>query len=341
MIKKRKSTAVPYSKKFSLVLIGVLLLLSSVSFAWWVQATSPVDSADKSTYIFVIPPGQETVEIIQRLKIEGLIRSPLAFKVLLLKEGLWGKVQAGDFRLSPSMTAKELAHNLTEGRLDVWVVLPEGLRAEEVTQIAGQALKKVEEFQKATSEFLKEEGYLFPDTYLIPREAGPKEVMTILKENFNRKTLSWQQEVANSDLTQEKALILASLVEREAKFDEDRVKVAEILIKRLRNDWPLQVDAAIQYAKASDEPQATSHEPIDWWPKVKKEDLEIDSPYNTYLYKGLPPVPICNPGLESLEAVLETEKTPYWYYVSDKAGKMHYAETLEEHEENVRKYLQD
>lgn len=330
MIKLRKSTAVPYSKKFSLVLIGVLLLLSSVSFAWWAQATGPVDSTDKSLQIFVIPQGQETAEIVTRLKEEGLIKSSLAFKTLLLREGLWGKIQAGDFRLSPSMNAKELAHNLTEGRLDVWVVLPEGLRAEEVTQIAGQALKKVEEFQKATSEFLKEEGYLFPDTYLIPREAGPKEVMTILKENFNRKTLSWQQEVAKSDLTQEKALILASLVEREAKFDEDRVKVAEILIKRLKNDWPLQVDAAVQYAKAGED---------NWWPKVKKEDLKIDSPFNTYLYKGLPPAPICNPGLESLEAIMQAGKTHYWYYVSDKEGRMHYAETLEEHEENVRKYL--
>ena len=154
----------------------------------------------------------------------------------------------------------------------------------------------------------------------------------MLKQNFYTKTLSWQERILKSDLSLEEALILASLVEREAKYDEDRVKVAEILIRRLNNDWPLQVDASVQYLSGSQG---------NWWPKVTKEDLKIDSPYNTYLYRGLQPTPICNPGLKSLESVLEAGETPYWYYLSDKKSEMHYAETLEEHEENVARYLKD
>lgn len=331
MKRKIKSTAVPYLRKFSFLLILLSFILVLI-FAWWSQAIGPADSTNKSLQIFVIPQGQETLGIIKRLKEEGLIKSSLAFKIFLLKEGLWGKLQAGDFRLSPSMNAWKLAYTLIEGRIDVWLVLPEGLRAEEIAEKAGEVLDKKEEFKEATPDFQKEEGYLFPDTYLVPREAGWREVITMLKQNFYTKTLSWQQQVVNSDLSLEEALILASLVEREAKYDEDRVKVAEILIKRLKNGWPLQVDASIQYLKGSQG---------NWWPKVKKEDLNIDSPYNTYLYQDLPPAPICNPGIKSLESVLEAGETFYWYYLSDKKSKMHYAESLGEHEENVRRYLGD
>lgn len=331
MKRKRKSTAVPFLRKFSFLLILLSFILVLI-FAWWSQATGPVDSANKSLQIFVIPQGQETVEIIEGLKEEGLIKSPLAFKIFLLKENLWGKLQAGDFRLSPSMSARKLAFTLIEGRIDVWLVLPEGLRAEEIAEKTSEVLDRKEELEEVLPNFQKEEGYLFPDTYLVPREAGLRDVITMLKQNFYTKTLSWQEQILESDLSLEEALILASLVEREAKYDEDRVKVAEILIQRLNNDWPLQVDASVQYLSGSQG---------DWWPKVTQEDLQIDSPYNTYFYRGLPPTPICNPGLKSLESVLKAGETPFWYYLSDKKGKMHYAETLEEHEENVARYLKD
>jgi len=108
--------------------------------------------------------------------------------------------------------------------------------------------------------------------------------------------------------------------------------VAGILIKRGENDWPLQIDATVQYILGKKG---------NWWPQINGGDLKIDSLYNTYKNKGLPPGPICNPGLASIKAVLYPQKTDFWFYLSDKTGKMHYAKTNEEHNNNIRKYLVD
>lgn len=330
MMERKKSIAALFLKKFKYLFFLVIIGFLGV-FLWWILETSPADPTNKKRQLFVIPPKQETNEIIQRLKEEGLIKNPLSFKLLLLKEGLWGELEAGDFQLSPSMSAHDLAFNLTEGRLDVWLVLPEGLRAEEICRKAGEALDKETEFKAEVGLFKKAEGYLFPDSYLVAREAGATEVINLLKENFNNKSLSWQKNFNRKDLSQEEAVILASLVEREARESKDRVKVAEILIKRLANNWPLQVDATLQYIKGEED---------NWWPKVGPEDKNLDSPFNTYLNKGLPPAPICNPGIVSLEAVLNAGETSDWFYLSDKDGEMHYAKTLEEQEENIKKYLE-
>lgn len=138
----------------------------------------------------------------------------------------------------------------------------------------------------------------------------------------------------------EEVLILASIVEREVKFNNDRPIVAGILLKRLEKNWPLQADATVQYAIASAKCKGKSAKCGNWWPKnLTREDLKIKSPYNTYLYPGLPPGPICNPGLAAIEAVLNPVGSEYWFYLSDEEGKMHYAKTAEEHEENISKYL--
>ena len=129
--------------------------------------------------------------------------------------------------------------------------------------------------------------------------------------------------------------MVASLVEKEARFPEDKKKVAGILIKRMKNDWMMQIDATIQYALGYQRKEKT------WWKKdLTVDDIEVDNTYNTYKYKGLPPAPICNPGLDSIQAVANAEvSTPYWYYINDKKGVMHFATTLEEHNANIRKYL--
>jgi UPF0755 protein len=133
---------------------------------------------------------------------------------------------------------------------------------------------------------------------------------------------------------------LASLVEREARREEDRPIVAGILLKRWQNNWALQADATIQYEAGSKNCGiGLKGEKCDWWEPVKKTDLGIDSPYNTYKYKGLPPTPICNPGLASIKAVIYPKETDYWFYLSDTSGKIHYARTVEEHNENIRQYL--
>jgi UPF0755 protein len=133
-------------------------------------------------------------------------------------------------------------------------------------------------------------------------------------------------------------LILSSIVEREVRLEKDRPVVAGILIKRWRSDWPLQADATIQYLKA-DLNCRNRGVNCDWWEPVSGADLDIDSPYNSYLYRGLVPGPICNPGLASIQAVSNPQDTDYWFYLSDYSGEVHYARTNEEHSENIERYL--
>lgn len=282
----------------------------------------------------MIRRGENLRSIIRNLYDQKLIRSRIAFFLVVKQLGIEKKIQAGDFRLSPSMDAFKIAETLTHGTLDVWVTIVEGLRKEEIAHLIGKELDIPEiEFIKAAKE-----GYLFPDTYLIPKNAGAETVIRIFNENFKKKFNQQLVEQAkrNLNLTQDQVLILASLVEREAKYDTDRKKVASILVKRLKNNWPLQVDATVQYALGYQAIEKT------WWKKnLTFNDLKIDSPYNTYKNTGLPPAPICNPGLASIKAVVEADPNiDYWYYLSDKTGKTHYSKTLEEHNRNIEKYLQ-
>ena len=319
-------------KKFFIVFI-FFSIISIFAYLFYKQGLLPVDKKSNETKIFVIKRGESLNSIINNLYRQNLIRNRLVFYILVKKMGLEKKIQAGDFRLSAAMDAETIAKNLTKGTLDIWVTIIEGLRKEEIAQLINQ------NFSIPESEFLKyaKEGYLFPDTYLIPKEATAEAIVKILINNFYRRfNNELRQKVAKKGLTEEEVVTIASLVEKEAKYDEDRQTVASIILKRLKNDWPLQIDATIQYALGY-QPEEKS-----WWKKnLTKEDLEIDSPYNTYKNKGLPPTPICNPGLASIKAVIDaSENTPYWYYLSDKTGRMHYAKTLDEHNENIKKYLQ-
>lgn len=315
-----------------IISIGIFLFFFISGFIFYKEGLLPVNKNAKETKIFVIRKGESLNQIIQKLEKEGLIRSRLVFYLVVKKLGIERKIQAGDFRLSPAMDTQTIAKTLTKGTLDIWVTIIEGLRKEEVAQILSQNLNIPE------SEFLKvsKEGYLFPDTYLIPHYATAEAIVKILYNNFNLKfNEELRQKAKNKNLTEKEILIIASLVEKEAKFADDRSKVASIILKRLKADWPLQIDATVQYALGYQPEEKT------WWKKnLTKEDLEIDSPYNTYKNKGLPPTPICNPGLASIKAVIDAdENTPYWFYISDKTGRMHYSKTIEEHNKNIQKYL--
>ncbi|MBW7960101.1 hypothetical protein B6D29_02410 [Microgenomates bacterium UTCPR1] len=318
-------------KKFQTVFLVVILALC-FTYIFFHQGTLPYNRTDKSTKIFVIAPNQSLQKIADNLLKDDLIRSKLVFFIVVKQLGIDKKIQAGDFRLSPSMNSYQIAKNLTHGTLDVWVTLIEGTRKEEMAQIIGKELDIPEvELIK-----LADEGYLYPDTYLLPKEASAGTVLSILKKNYKQKfTHELISKAKKNNLTEEQVLILASIVEKEAKHKEDKGQVASILLKRLKNDWPLQVDATIQYALGYQTDGKT------WWKKVLSyDDLKIDSPYNTYKNKGLPPTPISNPGLESIKAVVNADpSTPYWFYLSDKNGNMHYSVTAEEHENYIEKYL--
>lgn len=312
-------------------LLGLTVLFLGLGLLWWKESLSPVNPSDKTPKIFVIRRGEGVREIAWRLKKEGLTKNQVAFFLLVKKIGIDQNLQAGDFRLSPSMDAETIAQTLTRGMLDVWLTLLEGWRNEEI------ALKLAGELLLPESEFLKyaQEGYMFPDTYLIPKDATASAVVKILRDNFDKKlTSQLQEEALKKGLTKEEIVILASIVEKEASGEEDRGIIAGILLKRLKKGWPLQADATIQYALGYQPEERT------WWKKnLTEADKKIKSAYNTYLNPGLPPEPICNPGLASIGAVIYPQETDYWYYLHDKEGKVHSAKTIEEHEENIGKYL--
>jgi UPF0755 protein len=255
------------------------------------------------------------------------------------KEGIASELQAGDFRLSPSMNLFEITQNLTHGTVDIRLTIPEGFRREEIAETL------VDTFAKQGVEFNKEdfvlktknlEGSLFPDTYLIPKTASAEQVVKYFTDNFNKKFSTLTN---NSGLNKRQMVILASLIEREAKRDKDRPIIAGILLKRLKKGWPLQVDATVQYAKANVVCQKPG-ESCNWWAVVSSGDLkDIESLYNTYKYQDLPPTAICNPGLSSLKAAAGPQDSDYWFYLSDPSGNMHYAVTNEEQEKNISKYL--
>jgi len=319
-------------KKNSVAIITVLII-AICFYLFYKEGTLSVNKNDKSTKIFVIGRGESLNQVANNLSKNDLIRNKLVFYLVVKRLGIEKKIQAGDFRLSPSMDAYQIAKTLTHGTLDVWMTIIEGLRKEEIAQVVSKDLDIPE------IEFLKEvkEGYLFPDTYLIPSQATTGGVIEIFVNNLYRRfNERLRKKAEEKGLTEKEVLILASLVEKEARHDEDRQKIASIILKRLKNDIKLQIDATVQYALGYQSEEKT------WWKKnLTQEDLDIDSPYNTYKNEGLPPGPIANPGLASIEAVINADaNTSYLYYISDKNGNMHYARTLEEHQANIDKYLQ-
>lgn len=315
------------------ILLLLLVVIGFVSFLVYKEGSLPVDRFDKKTKILVIERGSGVNQIAADLSKEGLIRSKLVFYFVVKLNGLENKIQAGDFRLSPSMSAPEIAASLTKGTLDQWVTIIEGLRKEEIAQILS------EEVSIDAAEFVQKgrEGYLFPDTYLIPKDSSVDTVLSILQNNFDKKYTPDMQSIASQKgLTNEEVITLASLVEKEARSFKNKVTVASIILKRYKRGWPLDIDATVQYALGYDPIKKT------WWKKsLTTDNVKIISPYNTYKNAGLPPGPICNPGLNSINAVLQADpNTPYWFYISSRDGStMHYAKTSEEHERNIERYL--
>lgn len=323
------------SKSF-LFRIGILFVVAIVfivsGWIWWSDGISSVDPTDKKPVVFVVRRGQGVRDIAANLALQRLIRSSTSFFLIVKFLGVEKNLQAGDYRLNRSMDAKTIALELTHGIVDVWVTTLEGWRVEEI------ATKLAKELDIPEAEFLKyaKEGHMFPDTYLIPRDATPAAVAKLFLTTFDTKvTKDMLDDAKETNLSLEDIVTLASIVEREGRSDLDRPIIAGILLKRLQEKWPLQVDATLQYALGYQSYEKS------WWKKsLESEDKKLKSPYNTYLHTGLPPGPIANPGLSAIKSVIYPKDTEYWYYIHDKEGNAHYAKTIEEHEQNIRTFLQ-
>lgn len=325
------------SKKFVKVIVGLVILgLVVVGGAfWWVnQQLQPVSTTDKTKKRFVIGKGQSLIKTATALQEAGLIRNAQVFRYYVQFKKLDTKMQSGSYELAPNMPVVDLAQTLTEGSEDIWITLLEGWRTDEVVEYLSE--QDLSAFDIETFIDLSEnsEGMIFPDTYLVPRESTAEQLYSLFTNTFNKKVeKGLAEDIKKSEFTFAEISTLASLVEREARSYEDMRIVSGILQNRLKIGMPLQVDATLQYLAGEDE---TTHS---WWEPPSIELKQSTSLFNTYKYPGLPPGPICNPGLNAFKAVLDPVASDDLFYLHAPSGEMYYSETLDEHNANVNRYL--
>ena len=330
-------------KRISILLTAliVLLILGTLYYKFSISRTNYSSGKnDASVVDFVIKPGEKVYEIAEHLRQAELINSVALFKIYVKLNNFSVKLQAGSYKIARNLSLIEVVNLLQYGTFDVRLTFPEGWRREEMAEYLSKTVSYNDQNFKV-ADFLNQskylEGYLFPDTYVVPFDIKTSELINLMRNNFDKRVDSkMRSDLERLGLSLKDVVILASIVERESNNDKDRPVVGGILLKRLKSDWPLETDATVQYALESKNHKDGSG----WWPKeLLADDLTIDSPYNTRKNRGLPPGPISNPGLLSIKAVIYSLETPYWFYLTDKNGVTHYAKTLQEHEDNISKFL--
>lgn len=329
-------------KKVTLLLPVFILFLCGLVIWWNINTKS--FSTNQSLKTFVIAKGSSATLIGNKLKEEGFIKNSFVFKLYVQFTGKQQKIQAGEYRLSTSWNLLKIVDQFTKGPGEIWVTIPEGLRREEIVERVIESLgKNIQDANVFRNEFLNltkdKEGFLFPDTYLFPQMATASIVVNKLTQTFEKKVgTKMLAEIKKTPYSLEEVITVASLIERETRNDSERPLVAGIIYKRLRAKWPLQIDASVQYA-VSNTKCTKNIEACDWWPGLTKDDIQIKSAFNTYKNTGLPPQPISNPGINSINAAVYSETSTYWFYLHDSKGVIHYAETIEEHNNNIATYL--
>ncbi len=315
------------------------------------QVESPAVPGSGAYVTFVVDSGQSVTTISNNLVSAGLISDAEIFRRVVQYWGADEDIQAGAYSLSPGMTMEEIMREMQHGRLPtVRLTIPEGWRAQEIAALLEQVgLVTASDFMAQISagstlyDYLADrpagasaslEGYLFPDTYQLPENATSSQIVQIMLGDYDaRVTPEMRQQAADAGLTLYEVMTLASIVEREAVIPEERPLIAGVYLNRLAAGMRLEADPTVQYGKGYDAENAT------WWPQLTIDDLQqIDSPYNTYTHDGLPPGPICNPGLASIQAVLSPEPSDYLFFVHKGDGSHAFAVTFEEHLENIAAY---
>lgn len=336
-------------ERLGLSLIAGFFILPVLLFSVFLFREIAAPTVLSQPKTLVIEPKTGFIEISNLLTKEGIISRPASFRIYVLFRGWAGNLKSGRYTFSDSVSVAAVAKRLFQGPGDVEVTLPEGYTIQEIARkIASLGLleegKLSEIAQKpelfsypflSREEIPSLEGFFFPDTYRFNDRMSPEDMVRKMLENFNQKVwLQLGREFAKEPDTFYSVLTVASMLEKETAVPEDRRVISGILWRRFEAHMPLQVDATVVYAWKQLNPS--------WKPKnhaLSSADLKINSPYNTYRSRGLPPGPIANPGLDAIRAALEPADSPYWYYLSTKDGKTIFSRTLEEHNEAKAKYL--
>lgn len=286
----------------------------------WFRFLAPIGTDTKSE-IVSFPNDTPKTLVALRLREQGFIKSQTALEIILERD-----VSAGGYKISKSMNIFEIVKKLDHPEL-LWVTVTPGMRKEQIAEKIKDKFswgeKDIEEFESG------EEGTYFPDTYLVPVGDG-KSVAKRMNDHFNEVFSPLAPKFLEQNIKNDTAIKIASLVQRETGNKDDMPIIAGIIWNRLLKGMLLQIDASNQYPKGK---------PGNWWPPIYPADFKADSPYNLYLYKGLPPTAIANPGLPAIEAVLNSTQTDCLFYLHDHYKQIHCTVTYEEHLKNIREYL--
>ena len=334
-------------KIIAAITVSIIILIFIATFV--VIQIGPYNRNNRDDIVIDIPTGSTLNQVTDILKENNLIKNKTLFKLYVRISNNTSKLKSGKYLFNQTYSNNEIIQDLCEGKIyndGIKITIPEGSTSFEIVDILvknklgdedvyEELINNPNEF-KDKFEFLNDEkivsleGFLYPSTYYFNKDQSEKDILNHMLEIFNSKysdKLKERQKELNKSLYE--VINLAAIVEKEAVLDEDRPIIASVFYNRIKIGMPLQSDATIQYIFEERKKSITY------------EDLKIDSPYNTYKVNGLPPTPIANPGIKSIEAVLYPANTEYLYFVATIDGGNNYSKTYEEHIKNVEQYRKD
>ncbi len=323
-----------------MVILAEMLVTGIIFVAFVYQYATTPASASPDEQVVEIKPGMTLKKVAHFLADKELLKEPSNFMLYTYLQGEQNRIQAGEYRLSPSMPPRDILEALTSGMAVLYAVtIPEGYRITEIADLLeAKGLAEKAAFIEATRnrELLESmhipsgslEGYLYPETYQFSKAAGARRIVQTLLDTFKERVLQPErvQQVEAMQFTLHEIVTLASLIEKETGLGKERKLISSVFHNRLIKKMRLQTDPTVIYAMA------------DFDGNIRKKDLSIDSPYNTYKHFGLPPGPIASPGLESIQAAMDPEESAFLYFVSRKNGSHQFSTNYNDHTNAVRKY---
>ena len=324
-----------FLKKIIIPIIILVVVIILLVFSWTFLGPA---STSKQIEVFVVPQDKENFDIAKTLKENKFIKNEKGFKFILDNFIKGKEIKSGGYRLSGNMNAWQVMKKIT-GKEDLfWITISFCPRKEQVGEKLANTLDWSQEKLNKWNTIYKEtkpeyfEGVYYPDTYLIPADESEVQVAERFINRFNEKFSPLADEFVTKNIKWTTGLKIASLIAREAGGVEDMELISGIIWNRLDEGMSLQIDATMQYTLGKNEDGG-------WWGSINLDEKQSDSPYNSYLNKGLPPTPICSPDIDAIKAVINPEETDCLYYLHDSNKQIHCAKTYKEHKLNIQKYL--